>query len=212
MKRKLIYKGFNRFWHWLQSILFILLGITGFEVHGSLRLFGFDTAVQIHNVSAISLIVLVIFAIFWHLTTGEWKQYVPNREKFSVQLKYYTSGIFKGEPHPYRKTELSKLNPIQRFTYLGFKLIIIPFMVTTGILYMFHEYWPIVGLDGYLGGIARVHTVGAFLLTTFFIVHLYMITTGRTVWSNLHAMLTGWEELQELEEGDEIILGAAAGD
>lgn len=195
----LIYKAFNRFWHWMQAILIVTLGLTGFEVHGSLRLFGFDTAVRIHNTAAISLIILIVFAIFWHFTTGEWKHYVPNQEKLSVQFKYYTSGIFKGEPHPYKKMELSKLNPLQRYTYLGFKILIIPFMVTSGLLYMYHEYWDTIGLTSKLDWIASIHSVGAFLLIVFFVVHVYMTTTGKTVFSNIKTMLTGYEELEATE-------------
>ncbi len=194
-KRVMIYKAFNRFWHWMQAILIVTLGLTGFEVHGSLRLFGFDNAVKIHNTSSISLVVLILFAIFWHITTGEWKHYVPNQQKLSVQFKYYTSGIFKGEPHPYKKMELSKLNPLQRYTYLGFKVIIIPFVGTSGLLYMYHEYWDTIGITAKLDWIANVHSIGAFFLLTFFIVHLYMTTTGETATSNLKAMITGYEEV-----------------
>ncbi|HQB48142.1 MAG TPA: hypothetical protein PK785_04700, partial [Bacteroidales bacterium] len=45
--------------------------------------------------------------------------------------------------------------------------------------------------------VALIHTLGAFLLITFLIVHLYLITTGHTITSNLKAMITGWEELEE---------------
>ena len=38
----------------------------------------------------------------------------------------------------------------------------------------------------------------------FIIIHLYLITTGRTVSSNLKAMITGWEEMDE-EEIQEIV-------
>jgi thiosulfate reductase cytochrome b subunit len=44
--------------------------------------------------------------------------------------------------------------------------------------------------------IALLHTLGAFLLIAFLVVHLYLITTGHTVTSNLKAMITGWEELE----------------
>jgi cytochrome b subunit of formate dehydrogenase len=43
--------------------------------------------------------------------------------------------------------------------------------------------------------IALIHTFGAFILMAFVIVHLYLITTGHTITSNLKAMITGWEEL-----------------
>ena len=52
------------------------------------------------------LIVLIAFAIFWHLTTGEWRQYLPTRENLRAQAEYYVIGVFRGAPHPTRKTVL----------------------------------------------------------------------------------------------------------
>jgi hypothetical protein len=40
------------------------------------------------------------------------------------------------------------------------------------------------------------------MLIAFLVTHLYLITTGTTVTSNLKALLTGYEELEN-EEGDE---------
>ena len=48
--------------------------------------------------------------------------------------------------------------------------------------------------------IAYLHTAGALLLIAFVIVHLYLITTGETVTSNLKAMITGYEDIEDDEE------------
>ena len=53
-----------------------------------------------------------------------------------------------------------------------------------------------------LGTIAFWHTMGGFLLMIFLVVHVYMTTTGRTPTSNIKAMLTGYEELEENKESD----------
>jgi cytochrome b subunit of formate dehydrogenase len=45
--------------------------------------------------------------------------------------------------------------------------------------------------------VAIIHTTAAFFLLSFIIVHLYLITTGKTLTSNLKAMLTGYEELED---------------
>jgi thiosulfate reductase cytochrome b subunit len=199
-KQVYIYKLFERFWHWGQAILVMFLALTGFEIHDSYTFFGFEKAVKYHNVAAVSLIVLTVFAIFWHFTTGEWKQYIPTAKKLKEQVLYYTVGIFKGEPHPTQKTTLSKLNPLQRLVYLGLKIVLFPLVVLTGILYLYYRY-PQKGEIFYseivdLETIAVLHTLGAFLLVTFLIAHLYLITTGHTVTSNLEAMITGYEELE----------------
>ena len=50
-----------------------------------------------------------------------------------------------------------------------------------------------------LNSIAVWHTFGAILLVTFLIIHVYMTTTGETLTSNIKAMVTGYEELDETE-------------
>jgi thiosulfate reductase cytochrome b subunit len=41
-------------------------------------------------------------------------------------------------------------------------------------------------------------------MIAFVIAHVYLTTTGHTVTSNLKAMITGWEELDEEDDGEEI--------
>jgi thiosulfate reductase cytochrome b subunit len=179
----------------------MFLALTGFEIHSSYSLFGFETAVNLHNKAAWGFIVLIVFAIFWHITTGEWKQYIPTTKNLKAQIEFYITGIFRNAPHPTKKTLLSKLNPLQRLVYLGLKILIIPVMVVSGLLFMFFRYpqsgmIKTVNIEN-LEIVALIHTLGAFLLITFLIVHLYLITTGHTITSNLKAMITGWEELEE---------------
>lgn len=207
MSKKLIYiyKGFERFWHWMQAMLIFFLAFTGFEIHGLYNFFGFRDAVRYHNVAAYMLIGLIIFAIFWHFATGEWKQYVPTFKNIKAQLDYYIFGIFKNVPHPTKKNVLSKLNPLQKIVYFGLKVLVIPVIVTSGLLYMFYRYPTKYGIEAInintLEYIAIIHTIGAFLLLIFIIVHLYLITTGETFTSNLKTMLTGYEEIEdELDE------------
>lgn len=206
MKKEVyIYRSFERFWHWLQAILIFFLAATGFEIHGSFEFFGYKNAVEYHNIAAYMFIVLIVFAIFWHLTTGEWKQYLPTFTNLKAQINFYLFGIFKNAPHPTKKTVLSKLNPLQKLTYLALKILVIPTMVISGLLYMFYRYpqkETVEALNiGSIEVIALFHTAGAFLLMAFVIVHLYLITTGETITSNLKAMITGYEEL-ESDESD----------
>lgn len=200
-KQVYIYKSFERFWHWMQAILIFFLAFTGFEIHGTYNFFGFRDAVRYHNVAAYMLIILIVFAIFWHLTTGEWKQYVPTLQNIKAQLDYYIFGIFRNTPHPTKKTVLSKLNPLQKLTYFGLKILVIPVSVTTGLLYMFYRYPSRHGIESIniqtLEVVAIIHTIAAILLIIFIITHLYLITTGESVTSNLKAMLTGFEELED---------------
>ncbi|HEY3295308.1 MAG TPA: cytochrome b/b6 domain-containing protein [bacterium] len=200
MKHDYVYRAFERFWHWTQAAVILMLGVTGFEIHGAIHFFGFRQAVALHNSSAIGFLVLIVFAVFWHFTTGEWRQYLPTREHLRAQVNYYIFGIFRGAPHPTKKQVLSKLNPLQKLVYAGLKALVIPVMAVSGLLYMFYRYpqrHDVISLNvGGLKAIALVHTLGAFALVCFFIAHVYLITTGSSVTSNLKAMITGYEDLK----------------
>jgi len=203
MQKVYIYKGFERFWHWSQASLIMFLALTGFEVHGSYHIFGFEKAAEFHRTASWLLIGLIIFAIFWHITTGEWRQYVPTTKQLKAQIMYYLSGMFKGEPHPTEKTHLTKLNPLQRMTYFGFKVVLVPITIISGILYMLYktiDQNDLIVIEDYpLASIAFWHMLGAILLMIFLVVHVYMTTTGTTPTSNIKAMMTGYEEIEEEE-------------
>lgn len=202
MSRVMIYKRFERFWHWLQALLIFSLLITGFEIHGSYSLLGFGDATRLHTIAAWSLIVLWLFAIFWHFTTGEWRQYVPTRNGLFAVAHYYVIGTFTGAEHPYRKTTKAKHNPLQRLAYLFFKLVISPIIWVSGLLYLFYNDWPAV-LAGVLSleVVALVHTAAAFGMLVFIVAHVYMATMGETLTSLIKPMVTGYEELDEEPAG-----------
>ena len=204
MKRIYIYHGFERFWHWTQALLIIFLAFTGFEVHGSIQVLGFEHAARFHRMASWMLLGLIVFAIFWHLATGAWRQYIPTTRNLLGQLRFYTIGMFRGEKHPSKKTEVTRLNPLQRLVYLGFKLVLVPLTIVSGILYMFHKTLDrndMVEISSFpLEGIAFWHTLGAILLMVFLVVHVYMTTTGNTPTSNIQAMITGYEDVEEEED------------
>ena len=196
MSRVYLFKPFERFWHWSQALLVISMLVTGFEVHGTYRLFGFAKAVDYHTIAAWTLVALWIFAIFWHLTTGEWRHYIPTLQNVAAIAKYYSSGIFKDEPHPFRPSLHNKHNPLQRLTYLAVLTLLSPLIWFTGWLYLFYASWAAWGLSGLrLEWIATGHTLGAFVMLAFLISHLYLSTTGHKLTSQIKAMVTGWEDL-----------------
>jgi thiosulfate reductase cytochrome b subunit len=190
-----VFKRFERFWHWSQALLIMTLLLTGFEVHGSYTIFGFKDAVEIHTIAAWSLVALWIFAIFWHFTTGEWRQYIPTLEKVDAMIKFYATGIFTHAPHPFKQTTLRKHNPLQRLAYLFVLLVISPIIWFSGWAYLFYEVWAGSWLP--LEYVALTHTIGAFLMLIFVIVHIYLATAGHTWTSHIKAMVTGWEEVED---------------
>lgn len=198
MARVYMFKRFERFWHWTQAALILTMLVTGFEIHGTYSLLGFETAVETHTTAAWLLIGLWVFAIFWHLTTGEWRQYVPSDrpDRIFAMVRFYAWGIFSGDPHPYQPTPERKHNPLQRLTYLGIKLAVNPLIWITGLLYLFYNSWAGLGWLN-LEIVAFLHTLGAFLMLSFLIAHLYLITIGETVFSQLKAMITGWDTVRD---------------
>jgi thiosulfate reductase cytochrome b subunit len=194
-----LYTRFERFWHWVQTLLVFVLGFTGFEIHGSFHLLGFERAFTVHNYCGWAWLVLYAFIVFWLLTTGEWRQYTPTFRKLAQILWFYAYGIFAGREHPVPKTKGAKHNPLQRLTYLGVVSVLVPFQLVTGFLVYTYNSWPAMGWEWSLETVALLHTAGGFAFILFTVVHIYMITTGHTVGAHTRAMITGWEEIPESE-------------
>ena len=197
MTKVMMYKRFERLWHWTQAFLILSLLTTGFEIHGTYSLFGFEQAVDLHIILAWSLIVLWVFAIFWHFTTGEWRQYIPaSSSKLVAMVKYYGVDIFLGGGHPYHKTRKEKLNPMQRLAYLSLHVVISPAVWISGLLYLFYASWDFLGIGNLdLAVVALTHTAAAFAVLAFLVIHLYLaITTSKKPFGYVKAMITGYED------------------
>ncbi len=204
-ERIYLYRGFERFWHWAQAALIILLALTGFEIHGSYHLFGFEGATRIHEYAAWLLFTLWVFSLFWHLITGEYKQYIPSSKGVIAQAMFYLQGVFYGSRHPFSKSAAAKHNPLQRIAYFALSMFLNPMIWLTGLAYLFYNEWGLLGLNEYgitLSLVAMLHTAMAYFMLTFLIVHVYLITTGETVGQYMKAMITGWEEV-EVEDNAE---------
>lgn len=196
-----LYTRYERFWHWLQMLLILILLVTGLETHGLYHFLGFYTAVKVHNFVGIAWLVAFAFFIFWIFTTGEWKQYIPTSKKMFAVIRYYSYGIFRGENHPVPKRKEAKHNPLQRLVYLNLAAILLPIQMASGFLYWGYNSWEAWGL-GWLSlkWIAWIHMAGAFAIFSFIIVHVYMTTTGHSIFAHTKAMITGWEDVDEREE------------
>lgn len=205
-RRVYMYRFYERLWHWTMAAAVMVLVLTGLEIHysGGFTIFGLQYAVSIHNILAAILVVNGVFSFFYHLTTGEIKQFFGFNRKFTqqalVQLYYYIQDMFKGTPHPLPKTVERKLNPLQQLTYIGLLNILLPFQAITGILIWGAEKWPLVSQK--LGGLtylAPIHNLGSWFFLSFLAVHIYLTTTGASVFSNIRAMVTGYDEVAEDE-------------
>ncbi|NDR55141.1 cytochrome b/b6 domain-containing protein [Aliiruegeria sabulilitoris] len=193
-----IFHRFERFWHWSQAALILFLMATGAEIHGYWHWLGFERALELHIVAAFTLIVLWAFAIFWHLVAGEWRHYVPTTKGLWKVISFYATGIFFGEPHPFRPSTTRKHNPLQAIAYLSFKVLMAPALWISGLILWAYSRYPAFYPDGLpILWVNAVHVGGAFLIGAFLIAHLYLITTGETVFAQLRAMITGWDKHAE---------------
>lgn len=202
----MIYSRFERFWHWAQMALIFLLLFTGFAIHGLHRAVDFHTAVNLHTWGAIALVVLWLFAIFWHLTTGTWRHYVPTTRGLWQVARFYAYGIFKGEHHPYRKAYWRKHNPLQALAYLSLKLALFPAIWISGLAYLGYNLWEgIPGASDWLSVVAILHTLAAFAILAFIIAHVYLLTTGHDFIGHVKPMITGYDEV-DLTDAEEAYL------
>ncbi len=206
LKRVYMYAVYERFWHWLQTFTIVLLLFTGLIIHRP-DMFGFLSfryMVTLHNILAVILVVNAGLSLFYHLVSGEIRQYIPRPYGFFdqaiVQARYYIRGIFKGDPHPFQKTLDMKLNPLQQLTYFGILNVLLPLQILTGALMWGVQKWPeIANLLGGLPFLAPFHSLVAWLFGAFIVAHVYLTTTGYKPLTGIKAMMYGWEDMEDHE-------------
>lgn len=208
LRRVYMYSVYERFWHWLQTAVILGLIFTGLVIHRpqQFSMFSFAWMVTVHNILAAILVVNAALSLFYHLASGEIRQFIPRPIGFFdqaiVQAKYYLRGIFRGEPHPFEKAPERKLNPLQQLTYFGILNVLLPLQILTGALMWGKQQWP--DLAQSLGGLpflAPLHTLVAWLFAAFVVMHVYLTTTGPTPLANIRAMMLGWEDVEHRPAG-----------
>lgn len=198
-----LYSRYERLWHWLMAMSILVLMGTGLQIHfsGGGRAMPLPSVVKLHNVFAVVMIANAFLSLFYHLTTSAILQFLPGRKgllgRMAEQARFYTRGFFLGHPHPLPKSPERKLNPLQQVTYLALLNVLFPLQVLTGALIWGASRWPsLAGSVGGLGFAAPLHNLGSWLFLAFFVMHLYLTTTGHTVWSNIGAMVDGYDRVE----------------
>ncbi|MBF0108565.1 MAG: cytochrome b/b6 domain-containing protein [Magnetococcales bacterium] len=209
-KKVMLYPLWLRLWHWSNAILFILLLVSGVSLHFAdpdAPVIAFATARVLHNVCG--LLMSVGFAVFvvanpW---SGNLRHYRPVMKgllrRLLEQADFYSRGIFAGRAHPFPATWSQKFNPLQQMTYLAVMYLLVPVVIVTGLMLWVPEWAPgrILGMDG-LWPAAVLHYLVGVALAVFFIGHVYLVTVGRTMTSQIEKMLSGWEEITIDKEND----------
>ena len=203
-----MYSIYERFWHWLQTFTIVLLLFTGLVIHkpDTFGIFGFRGVVLVHNILAAILVINAALSLFYHLASGEIRQYLPRPAGFFdqaiQQAVYYMRGIFRGQAHPFEKTPGKKLNPLQQITYFAILNVLLPLQVITGIFMWGAQRWPeIVSLPF----LAPFHTLIAWSFAAFIVAHVYLTTTGPEPLTGIKAMMMGWEDVDSLSHTDDMV-------
>ncbi|MGD2161955.1 MAG: cytochrome b/b6 domain-containing protein [Anaerolineales bacterium] len=209
-ERVYMYGIYERLWHWLQTITIVGLLFTGLIIHRPdvFGIFSFKYVVLVHNILAGILVVNAGLALFYHLASGEIRQFIPRPYGFFdqaiTQAKYYLGGIFKGDPHPFEKTPVKKLNPLQQITYFSILNVLLPLQVITGALMWGAQQWPqIADALGGLPFLAPFHSLIAWLFAAFIVLHVYLTTTGNKPLTAIKAMMDGWDEIEKHPHSDD---------
>ena len=195
----------ERIWHWIHAILIILLILSGIQIHwpDTLSIFGgYSTAITVHEWSGIFVICDFLLWLFYNLISKRISHYIPRKEDLypgiPKQARYYIYGIFKNEPHPYSASEDNKFNPLQKIAYFKFMFLMMPLLLISGILYLYPScFASLIALIGGLKIVAVLHFIMAILFTAFLIAHLYLATTGHTIFGDFISMITGYAEKEE---------------
>jgi thiosulfate reductase cytochrome b subunit len=158
---------------------------------------GRDANYWVDTLVAWLLIGLWLLGLFWHATTGEWRQYIPaESDNMLAMIRYHSVGIFLGAAHSFQRRRAEKHNPLQRIAYLMLTMIISPILWLSGLLYLFYQKWSVIGLAGLpLELVALTHSLAAFAMLAFLVVHLYFtLTTTTKPFAFVQEMVTGYRE------------------
>jgi len=195
-----------RIWHWVNALGFVLLVLTGAQLRylDLFELMTFEAAVKLHNWVGFTVIGNYFVWLGFYLFSDKISNYHPVLDfksfisGYFLQIRYYSYGIFKGEPSPHHVQPYDKFNPMQRMTYQLVMLIAVPIQFATGLM-----MWNVKGFQRWIemmGGIRMVDTIHVLLFaffTFFILVHAYMGALGKTPSTHYKEMITGYEEAED---------------
>jgi thiosulfate reductase cytochrome b subunit len=185
-----LYPLWLRAWHGLHALCFVLLGASGLSLHYSdsdYAVLPFELAVRVHDASGVAMAVLYVLFVVRNVTSGNLRHYSlprPVLRSIARQLGWYMGGMFRGDARPFPRSHASKLNPAQASTYLLVMYAITPACVLSGVALLFPQLAPqrVAGVGG-VWPMALLHLASGWLLSLFLLLHLYMVTTGPTLWT-----------------------------
>jgi thiosulfate reductase cytochrome b subunit len=176
------YPFWIRLWHSVNGILCLILVITGLMMQYSSPVkleISLPTAIFIHNNSGILLIISWIFFVIANGLSKNGSYYWLNLKLFKesiIQFRYYSYGIFKHEPSPFKEDPNRKFNPLQQLAYFSTMYIFLPLMVITGFIMVNVERLLIDEKSIFVYQACDfIHISSAFMISVFLVIHLYLV-------------------------------------
>lgn len=198
--RRYVFGRYERLWHWTMALSGVVLIVSGLSIHAP-EAWGLPLprTVALHNAFAVVLMVNAFLALFYHLATRAIRNFIPHPHgllaRILEHMAYQSRGIFYGDPHP-ENAPGHKLNPLQQLTYLALLNVLFPLQIGTGLLIWAAGHWPDVAAAlGGLSVVAPLHNAGSWLFLSFFVLHVYLVTTGPTLTGHLESMITGYQHV-----------------
>jgi thiosulfate reductase cytochrome b subunit len=199
--RRYVFGRYERLWHWTMALSGVLLIVSGLSIHAPDAWFlDLPRSVSLHNAFAVVLMLNAVLALFYHLATKAIRNFIPHPHGLVARvlehMTYQSRGIFYGDPHP-ENAPGHKLNPLQQLTYLALLNVLFPLQIATGLLIWAAGHWPdVASALGGLATVAPLHNAGSWLFLSFFVLHVYLVTTGRNPTEHLESMITGYQPVE----------------
>lgn len=198
--RLYLYPVWLRIWHGINALGIILLIISGISMQYSTSTYiimKFETAINMHNFSGVTVSISYFVFFFGNLLTKNKKYYRIKPKGFIKRLvkqaRYYMLGMFKNEKSPYPVSEKRKFNPLQKYSYVAIMYLLVPIVIITGIALLFPEL--IIDEVYSLSGVmltALLHGIIGFFIFIFLLIHLYVASIGKSPLNNYRGIVTGW--------------------
>jgi thiosulfate reductase cytochrome b subunit len=112
-----------------------------------------------------------------------------------AQTTYYIHGHFRGGTNPFKASPSSRFNALQKLAYSFIMFIAMPLIIATGIVFgNIMDFYALISATGGIRVLDIIHVIVGYIFVIYLIVHLYMATLGKHVFSHTKAMITGREE------------------
>ena len=199
LKSEYVYPVAIRLFHWVNAACFALLVWTGLGIRFEAVGPALELASRLHQVAGYVLAANFTAFVVYGIATGDLRQYLPKGPnvcgKIVTQVRYYLSGFLTGADKPFAVTREQRFNPLQQLVYLLAFVLGMPVMILSGVLLLLPESStaPLATREC----LAAVHYALAIGYGVFLVAHLYLTTTGDSVFSLIKGMITGNYEHKE---------------